>query len=43
MDYGPTGTLRKTKPGAAPFSRYHQSVSSRNSAEIGGLFFCLLC
>uniref|UniRef100_A0A158Q903 E3 ubiquitin-protein ligase n=1 Tax=Elaeophora elaphi TaxID=1147741 RepID=A0A158Q903_9BILA len=35
-DYSPTGTLRKTKPGGAPFSRYHQSVSSRNSAEMAG-------
>uniref|UniRef100_A0A915PQB4 E3 ubiquitin-protein ligase n=1 Tax=Setaria digitata TaxID=48799 RepID=A0A915PQB4_9BILA len=36
MDYSPTGTLRKPKPGGAPFSRYHQSVSSRNIAEISG-------
>ncbi|KAL3982231.1 HECT-domain (ubiquitin-transferase) family protein [Acanthocheilonema viteae] len=35
-DYSPTGTLRKAKPGSAPFSQYHQSVSSRNSAEMGG-------
>ncbi|CAG9534153.1 unnamed protein product [Cercopithifilaria johnstoni] len=36
VDYSPTETLRKVKPGGAPFSRYYQSVSSRNSAGIGG-------
>lgn len=34
MDHSPTETLRKAKPGNASFSRYHQSVSSRSSAEM---------
>ncbi|EFO28334.2 hypothetical protein LOAG_00153 [Loa loa] len=33
MDYSSTGTLRKAKPGGAPFSRYHQSVN--NNTEMG--------
>ncbi|MCP9265968.1 HECD1 [Dirofilaria immitis] len=36
MDYSPTRTLRKAKPGGTSFSQYHQSVGSRNNAEIGG-------
>ncbi|KAM3726185.1 E3 ubiquitin-protein ligase [Dirofilaria immitis] len=36
MDYSPTRTSRKAKPGGTSFSQYHQSVGSRNNAEIGG-------